>query len=81
MQGPVMQDEAIVSINRNGFACFGMDDEKTHHAIGQLGHLVRMGMVHMAAMLAQGELVGKGLAGLNVRLIKPADAVHPVGQD
>ncbi len=53
-----------------------MHHQRTHHAHRHLHHLVRVGVVHEGAGLLQLELVGKGLAGRNLRLIQPAHAIH-----
>ena len=56
-----------------------MDDEHADHAHAHLRHLVVVRMVHERAMLAQRPFVLHGLAGLDVRLGQPADAIHAVG--
>ena len=58
-----------------------MDDDHAHHAHGHLHHLVGMRVVHEGAAFLQLELVDEGLAGLDMRLVQAADAVHAVRHD
>ena len=37
-------------------------------------------LIDLGAVLLQGEFIGEGLAGLDMGLRKPADAIHSAGQ-
>ena len=80
VHGPAVQQEGEIALDRRVRGVARMDDEQPHHAGRQLHDLVGVRVVHVRAVLAQRELVGPGLAGLDVRLRQPADAVHPAGQ-
>jgi hypothetical protein len=58
-----------------------MHDDHAHHAHRHLNHLVGMRMVHERPALLHLELVDKGLAGRDVRLVQAADAVHAARND
>src|SRR5690606_1626763 len=79
VQGEVVQQEGEFAVHV--VAAARVDHQQAHHAQGQLHHLVHMRVVHVAAVLAQGELVGVGLARLDLRLRQAADAIHAAGQD
>lgn len=55
-----------------------MNYEQSHQAESHLRHLVVMRVIHVRAVLLQGELVLECLAGLDRRLRKSTDTVHSV---
>jgi len=79
MYRPLVQHDGEVAIDRGFSGLPGMDDEHPHHADRHLKHLVGVRVVHKGAVLAKRVLVGVGLSLLDMRLDKPADAVHAVG--
>ena len=76
MQCPIVQQNCIVTINRDGFTIVRMNDEHTHHAVGHLRHFIGVWVVHVRAVLPQRELVNKSFAWFDVRLRQSANAVH-----
>ena len=80
MQCPVVQQEAVVAIDRHFFAVLRMDDEHAHHAESHLRHLVGMRVIHVRAVLLQGELVDIGLAGLDRGWFMPLMPSNPFGR-
>ena len=58
-----------------------MNDEHPHHTERHLSHFVRMGMIHVRAMLTQDKLVNKSLARLYVWLRQTDHAIHTARQD
>lgn len=63
-----------------GFAIARVDDEEAHHAHRDLGHLIRMRVIHVGAVLPQSEFVSPGLTGRDGCLGQSTDAVHSIWQ-
>ena len=58
-----------------------MEDQEAHHPHRHLHHLVEVRVVHLRAVLPDGELVLERLARLDARLVEPGHAVHAVRQE
>ena len=79
MNRPVVQHKAVVSIYGSGFWVFWVNDQHAHQAHCELGHFIRMRVVHVRAVLLHHEFIDIGLAGLNLWLAKTANTVHTTG--
>src|SRR5579875_3601609 len=73
-------DENEVTIDRTESSITRVHDEHSHHAHRHLHHLVGMWVVHEGTTFRELEFIDKGFAGGDMRLGKPSDPVHAVGQ-
>src|SRR5204863_6726680 len=73
------EDEVAIDGAEGGIA--RVHDEHAHHTHRHLHHLVGMRVIHEGPASLQLELVDEGLAGLDVGLGQPADAIHAARHD